>query len=107
MTQSGEITAATNGKRASRVPGEVNTANDWQVRIRWSSGPGMTWPEFTYDAKATEADALDCARRAMTWPKANDGLNVTEAWVRGPGASEWALVVPTTRLGADLTGVDT
>lgn len=76
--------------RAERRPGPVNTTRRWQVRIGWAGS--ATSPPFSFDTKGSRSDAEHCARQAMSWKKADDGLECTGAWVRGPDASEWESV---------------
>jgi hypothetical protein len=102
VTQTDEIAAAFARKRAARATGEVNTSANWQVRIKWASPESVTWPTFSYDAKDTREHAEYCARQAMAWKQSDTELHVTGAWVRGPGASEWARLDLPAQQGAAL-----
>lgn len=73
--------------RAERRPGPENRSGRWQVRIGWAGSAES--PPFSFDTRDSREDAEYCARHAMTWKRADDGLYVTGAWVRKPGASEW------------------
>jgi hypothetical protein len=99
-----EITTVLARVRAERRPGAENATPRWQVRIGWSGC--ADWPPFTFDAKDTREDAEYCARNAMTWKRSGDGLHVTGAWVRAPGASEWTTLALPAQQGSALASVD-